>query len=231
MTTPYTYLLGWSNLNTFYYGVRYATNCNPSDLWTKYKTSSKYVKQVVSEHGEPDIIEIRKIFSDKRLAKKWEDIVLRRIGAVSNPKFLNKANLNSFKEVIFDDEVRKNHKAAIEKIVRVKRRCINDGQNHKYIPISDTLPVGWFEGMSQHRCEQNKINRQLQLQSFSKEQIAEIGRKISAKTKGKPKPPNHGANVSKATKGVPKPWQQGDKNVAKRPDVRKKISNARQKNI
>ena len=61
---PYTYLIGWSKLNKYYYGVRYAKNCHPSDLWTKYFTSSKYVKQFREENGEPDIIEIRKTFSN-----------------------------------------------------------------------------------------------------------------------------------------------------------------------
>jgi len=38
---PYTYLIGWSNLNTWYYGRRTSKNCHPSDLWQKYFTSSK----------------------------------------------------------------------------------------------------------------------------------------------------------------------------------------------
>jgi hypothetical protein len=37
----YTYLIGWSKLDKWYYGVRYASNCNPDELWVKYKTSSK----------------------------------------------------------------------------------------------------------------------------------------------------------------------------------------------
>jgi hypothetical protein len=31
--TPYTYLIGWSNQNKYYYGVRYAKDCHPNDFW------------------------------------------------------------------------------------------------------------------------------------------------------------------------------------------------------
>ena len=34
---------GWSNFNKWYYGVRYSKNCNPSEFWVTYFTSSKYV--------------------------------------------------------------------------------------------------------------------------------------------------------------------------------------------
>ncbi|MCA9496708.1 MAG: hypothetical protein KC589_07200, partial [Nanoarchaeota archaeon] len=77
--TPYTYLIGWSNLNKFYYGVRTAKNCNPNDFWVKYFTSSKEVKKFRKENGDPDIIQIRKTFKDKDSATKWESTVLRRL--------------------------------------------------------------------------------------------------------------------------------------------------------
>lgn len=49
--TPYTYLVGWSQLNKFYYGVRFAKNCTPSDLFTTYFTSSSIVKQYILDYG------------------------------------------------------------------------------------------------------------------------------------------------------------------------------------
>lgn len=41
----YTYLIGWSEYDIWYYGVRYAKGCNPADLWVKYFTSSKFVRE------------------------------------------------------------------------------------------------------------------------------------------------------------------------------------------
>lgn len=88
----YTYLIGWSKFNTWYYGIRFAKNCQPEDLWTTYFTSSKYVKQFRKQNGEPDIIQIRKIFDSKEKAILWEHKVLKRLNVISNEKWLNKTD-------------------------------------------------------------------------------------------------------------------------------------------
>jgi rubrerythrin len=93
---PYTYLIGWSEHKMFYYGVRYAKNCHPDDLWKTYFTSSKYVKEFRKEHGEPDIIQIRKTFKDKRSAIDWEDKVLSRRKYYLREDFLNKNRAKGF---------------------------------------------------------------------------------------------------------------------------------------
>lgn len=46
---PYTYLLGWPEIDKWYYGVRYAKKCHPSDLWVTYKTSSRHVDSIVKQ--------------------------------------------------------------------------------------------------------------------------------------------------------------------------------------
>src|SRR5579859_2408896 len=88
---PYTYILYWSVYNRFYIGARWARNCNPSDLWVTYFTSSKYVKDFVKDNGQPDFIIIDKIFSDPKDAGKREDFLLRKYNVINNPIFLNKA--------------------------------------------------------------------------------------------------------------------------------------------
>lgn len=92
MTTPYTYLLGWQNHNKYYYGVRYARNCSPSELMITYETSSKYVKEFISKYGNPDIVQIRKVFASKDEARKWEHKVLRRMKAMHRSDFLNETD-------------------------------------------------------------------------------------------------------------------------------------------
>ena len=77
--TPYTYLIGWSSTNTYYYGARYAKDAHPSDLWQSYFTSSKYVKDYREKHGDPDIIEVRKTFTTPQDALLWEERVLKKI--------------------------------------------------------------------------------------------------------------------------------------------------------
>jgi|LakMenEpi04Sep11_1017361.scaffolds.fasta_scaffold01005_2 hypothetical protein len=92
MNIPYTYLIGWKNLNKYYYGVRYSFNCHPSDLFVTYFTSSSVVKSYIDIYGNPDIIQIRKTFKNKDAACKWESKVLKRLNAVNRLDFLNKTD-------------------------------------------------------------------------------------------------------------------------------------------
>lgn len=94
--TPYTYLIGWSKHDKYYYGVRYSKGCNPSDLWTTYFTSSKSVKTFIKQFGDPDIIEIRKVFYSQEQARLWEHKVLKRLKVTSSDKWLNKTDNISF---------------------------------------------------------------------------------------------------------------------------------------
>lgn len=89
---PYTYLIGWSIIEKYYYGVEYAQKgkiANPANLWTTYFTSSKIIKQMRMEFGEPDIVKVRKVFDDARSSVLWEDKVLRRLDVLNNEKWLN----------------------------------------------------------------------------------------------------------------------------------------------
>lgn len=97
-TIPFTYLIGWSKHNIFYYGVRYKQGSTPEDLWTTYFTSSKQVQIFREKFGEPNIVTIRKVFNEynQKLTKEecnkilnYEHKVLRRMRADVNPKFLN----------------------------------------------------------------------------------------------------------------------------------------------
>jgi hypothetical protein len=90
MNQPYTYLIGWHSQQKYYYGVRYAKNCLPTDFWVKYFTSSPAVSAMRLIFGEPDIIEIRKIFPTKEQAINWETRVLKRMKVVIREDFLNK---------------------------------------------------------------------------------------------------------------------------------------------
>ena len=86
---PYTYLIRWTRLNISYYGVRYAQDCDPSDLWNPYKTSSDIVKEFLALNGEPDIIQVRKTFTDTMPARLWESKVQRRMKVVKSKNWLN----------------------------------------------------------------------------------------------------------------------------------------------
>lgn len=92
---PYTYQLIWSATNMKYYGVRYAKDCHPDDLWKTYFTSSIYVAKYVKEHGNPDIIQVRKTFSGNssvEQARLWEHKVLRRMKVIIRKDYLNQSD-------------------------------------------------------------------------------------------------------------------------------------------
>jgi hypothetical protein len=93
--TPYTYFIQWSKTGMKYYGVRYAKNCNPSDLWNTYFTSSPTVTEYVQKYGNPDIIQIRKIFNNIDQARLWEHKVLKRLKVIIRDDYLNKSDSKS----------------------------------------------------------------------------------------------------------------------------------------
>lgn len=92
---PYTYLIGWSKLDKWYYGRRTAKNCNPSEFWKTYFTSSVFVDEFRIKHGEPDIIKIHKIFDDVDYETKISKCVnqekrfLRRMKVVTSDRWIN----------------------------------------------------------------------------------------------------------------------------------------------
>lgn len=90
--TPFTYLIGWSQHNLWYYGVRVKYGTTPEDLWTKYFTSSKKVKQFRQLLGEPDVVQVRKTFDNKSRALLWEHRVLSRLDAKRSSKWINDSN-------------------------------------------------------------------------------------------------------------------------------------------
>jgi hypothetical protein len=77
-----------------YYGVRYAKDCHPSDLFVTYFTSSEYVADHIKENGLPDIIEVRQTFTTPSRvdeAREWESRVLTKLKVTKNTKYLNQS--------------------------------------------------------------------------------------------------------------------------------------------
>lgn len=100
---PYSYLLGWPNQDRWYYGIRYAKGCDPSDLWTTYKTSSQHVHDFVLEFGDPSIILVRKTFKSVDSAREWEHKVLRRLKVIKKDKWINRTDNKAIAPLYGDD--------------------------------------------------------------------------------------------------------------------------------
>jgi len=109
--TPYTYLIGWSQLGLYYYGVRHAkkdktlyeSGCHPDELMVTYFTSCKKVPEIRKAKGNPDIVQIRRTFETAGAALMWEEKVLRRLNVLQKDNWLN-ANIAS--HIGMTDEIR-----------------------------------------------------------------------------------------------------------------------------
>ena len=88
----YTYLIGWSKHDKWYYGLRFSKKARGYDIWQSYFTSSKYVREFRKTYGEPDVVEVRKTFADVEHASLWESKVLTRMDVIHSPRWLNKTN-------------------------------------------------------------------------------------------------------------------------------------------
>ena len=104
---PYSYKIGWSKLNKWYYGVEIGTTkkiANPQNLWIKYFTSSKYVKKFREENGEPDIIIVDKIFDNRKDALLYEEKYLKSVNAMESQEWLNRSTggKNFYNEITED---------------------------------------------------------------------------------------------------------------------------------
>ena len=120
---PYTYIIGWSKLQKFYYGVEYAQiskTANPENLWNSYFTSSNIIDAYRKEFGEPDIIQVRKVFNTKEEAVKWETKFLQKVDARHNPLFINEHNSDGlgFKRSFVSQETRLKSSIALTGKVR-----------------------------------------------------------------------------------------------------------------
>lgn len=87
----YTYLIGWSEYDIWYYGSKYGKDANPELFWIRYFTSSDRVKDFRRDHGEPDVIQIRRTFDCPLKARQWEYKTLWRLKVVPDPKWLNES--------------------------------------------------------------------------------------------------------------------------------------------
>lgn len=160
---PYTYLIGWTDHNKWYYGVRYArkskclydSGCHPDDLWVTYFTSSIYVHDARLTYGEPDVKAIRKTFSSQEDAIYWESRVLIRLGVKEDDRFLNKCDSKS---ILMDEEV-------LCKISKTKKKMFCEGK-------LNATPPNWIG-----KKRSDKMRRKL---SASK-----MGHKVSDETRAK----------------------------------------------
>jgi hypothetical protein len=195
--SPYCYLIGWSKLNKFYYGVRftpayynkclYHTGCHPDEFWVTYFTSSATVAEYRSLYGEPDIIQIRKTFKTSEAAQRWETKVLRQmLTGPSKEKFLN-GNYNGVN--VFSEEV---------------RRRMSEGQKGRKLSEETKRKIGESKKGKKRAPFTEEHLRKMGEGQKGKKLSPEHCRMISENHKGRKRPPRteeYRRKLSKARKG------------------------------
>lgn len=92
-TIPFAYHLYHKPTGKHYYGVRFKRGTVPSDLWSKYFSSSKVVHQLIEEYGKDSFtFTVRKTFTSGEEALRWEHRFLTRINAADRNDWINRHN-------------------------------------------------------------------------------------------------------------------------------------------
>lgn len=166
-TTPFSYHLYHIPTGKHYYGIRYARGCSPEELWTTYFSTSKIVKQLITEYGKDSFkFEIRRIFCDYIAAIAWEHKVLRRLNAAESEKWLNRHNgSNKFRPPLHhSDET----KEIIRKKISGTKRSQITKDKHKINAINREFKKresGWK--MPPESIEKSIITRQERINNGS----------------------------------------------------------------
>lgn len=92
---PFAYLITSKIDSRRYYGIKFSKDADPSQLWTKYFTSSKEIRAKVAKYGaDAFTAEVRKVFETAEQAINWESRFLNRINAASRDDWINRSNGN-----------------------------------------------------------------------------------------------------------------------------------------
>jgi len=169
MTQPFTYRIQFIPTGEYYYGVRYRKGCQPSDLWNKYFTSSKKVKNLIRKFGKDCFtIEIRKTFKYPEEAILWEHRVNRYTKEWTNYLNESDAKHQGSKYSSSGGLVSKNQKSGLHnpkkpwlkdstKVDNIKQGNLKGGKKTGSMPwwnngVRDTKSIecpgeGWISGM------------------------------------------------------------------------------------
>lgn len=107
----YTYQISWTKFNKHYIGAQWKVGAKPSDLFVKYFTSSKLVKEFIKEHGLPDIVKTQSFLLAEDAIKAERDLILNN-NALDDERFFNQSvnmgtHIKIARNLNFSEEVRR----------------------------------------------------------------------------------------------------------------------------
>lgn len=91
MTVPFFYIIRHIDSGKKYAGVKFAKGCHPSDIMTRYFTSSKVVKSLLNENRDNFKVIKTIQFDTKEDAIEFEEFFLKEVNAHMSDDWLNQA--------------------------------------------------------------------------------------------------------------------------------------------
>ena len=175
-TTPFTYLVGWSKLDLWYYGVKYARGCHPTDLWTTYFTSSKLVSALREEHGEPDVVAVRRSnFKNSEQTCACETRVLKAIKRSGKWNlWLNKA-INGRVVDPHNEEVRRKMSASH---LGVKKGPMSESSKHNMCMRKLGVKRKPFSEETKQKMRESQRRRRSKIVNFVEHHVKLIADKV-----------------------------------------------------
>lgn len=170
-------------------------------MWTIYFTSSELVKCKRLEIGEPDIIQIRKVFDNAKSAQIWEQKVLRRMKVAKRTDFLNLYDGQNFGVTPDGNNPMKGRKHSEESKLKMKKPKTEEHKKNlsksKMESEKRLRECPEYDYFFEIRSE----IRKLAYQNIPEETKIRMHKAQADKVRGVPKPEGFGAKISKAQKG------------------------------
>jgi len=222
----YAYFIRNKITDQFYYGSRSVKESPETDLWIKYFTSSKFVKELIDEYGI-ESFEYKVVFSydDYDICYWYEQILIKE--TIQSPKSLNKyfidpvTGIKSFYTVGPKSEMHK------QRMKEAKRRYFSvEGNKEKYRDRFISL-------IASGKCRRSFTAEQRQKQSLQMSNIQQrlqLGRieKLKEDSTYREFLSDHMSNINRSRTGVPLSEEhkskisEGSKNRAPMTDEAKK---------
>jgi hypothetical protein len=153
--SPYTYYIFHPLTNQHYYGVRYAKNCHPDDLWKTYFTSSKKVKQLIKQYGKDGFtVQVRRVFNNLEEALSWEERVLRRLKVLDRDNWLNESiGGKHFRNIKRSEIARKKHseKTKGRPLTEEHKKAISEASKGKKMPPRTPEQIQMYRDLAAKR--------------------------------------------------------------------------------
>lgn len=184
--TPYVYRIK-SKQGHFYYGCRYAQDCDPTDFWSTYFTSSKPVRSLIEEHGE-DFFEpkIVKVCRTQEEALRIERILISRSHQLPGclNQFLCRKDGTAVHFGTFgppSEETREKIRQALKGRIVPTEECLRMSEAKLGTPWSEAQRIGRKQYMETDAYIElrKKIKKTSQTRKKTPEELAAISAKLT----------------------------------------------------